>query len=169
MRAVERNGVLVVGDSPGLHWLLGLLFATVGAVFVLGPAWLFTNRASVSWPVRALSTLMGGAGVATGLWILARAPRSTLEVNRRADRVRVRRRGVAGAETHAWPIREITGVRLAEARDDEGGAVFRVEVVLRSGAAVPVSLLWTHGREPAETVVQRLQESLATRRPGGAR
>ena len=49
MRTVERNGVLVVGDSPGLHWLLGLLFVTVGAVFVLGPAWLFTNRASMSW------------------------------------------------------------------------------------------------------------------------
>ena len=169
MRIAERNGVLVVQDSPGLHWLLGLLFATVGAVFVLGPVWLFTNRANVSWEMRALSMLMGGVGVATGVWVLGRAPRSSLEVDRRADLVRVRRRGFGGADAPAWPIREVAGVRLAEDRDDEGNAVFRVEIVLRSGDRVPISLLWTHGREPAEAVVRRLQEALATSRPDGSR
>ncbi len=169
MRIAERNGVLVLQDSPGLHWFLGLLFAVVGAVFVLGPVWLFTNRASVSWEVRALAVLMGGVGVATGVWVLTRAPRSTLEIDRRADRVRIRRRGVGGTEAHAWPIQEIAGVRLADDRDDEGDAVFRVEVVLRNGDGVPISLLWTHGREPAETVVRRLQEALAMPRPDSSR
>jgi len=38
--------------------------------------------------------------------------------------------------------------------------VFRLEVVAGDGAAVPVSLLRTHGREPAEAVATRLQEAL---------
>ena len=133
MRVAERDGVLVVRDSPGLHRVLGLLFATVNAVFVLGPVWLFTNRASVSRQVRALSMLMGGA------------------------------------ETRAWPLREVAGVRLAEGRDDEGGEVFRVEVVLRSGDGVAISLVWTHGREPAKAVARRLREALAMPQPDGSR
>jgi hypothetical protein len=169
MRLAERNGVLVVQDSPGLHWALGFLFATVCAAFVLGPVWLFTSRASVSWQARALSMLMGGVGVAAGVWVLTRAPRSTLEIDRRADRVRIRRRGFGGVEVRAWPIREVAGARLAESRDDEGGAVFRVEVVLASSDVVPISRLWTHGREPAEAVVRRLQEVLAIPPPSGSR
>ena len=74
-----------------------------------------------------------------------------------------------GVEVRAWPIREVAGARLAESRDDEGGAVFRVEVVLGSGDVVPISLLWTHGREPAEAVVRRLQEALAMPPPSGSR
>jgi len=38
--------------------------------------------------------------------------------------------------------------------------VFRLEVVAGDGAAVPVSLLWTHGRERAKAVATRLRETL---------
>jgi hypothetical protein len=165
MRIVDRDGTLVVQDSPALHWFLGLLFAVAGALFVLEPLWLFTDRARVSWPVRALSVFMGGAGLAAGVWVLNRSPRSTFEVDRRVDRVWIRRRGLNGAETRSWPIQDVEGARLSESMDDENGQVFRVEVVLRHGDVVPISLLWTHGRGPAEAVVRRLQEALVMPRP----
>jgi hypothetical protein len=43
--------------------------------------------------------------------------------------------------------------------------VFCVQVVLRDGEVVPVSLLWTHGREAAEAVVTRLRAALGVRAP----
>jgi hypothetical protein len=165
MRIADRDGILSVGDSPGLHWLLGLLFLSVGALFVLGPLALFHDRTTVGWPVRALSVVLGGTGVVTGLWVLHRSPQSTLEVDRRSDRVRLRRRGIGGRRTCAWSIRDVEAIRLAESRDDEDSPVFRVQVVLRDGQVVPVSLLWTHGREAAEAVVTRLRAALGVRAP----
>jgi hypothetical protein len=102
----------------------------------------------VDWPVRGLSALLGGTGVVTGLWVLHRSPQSTLEVDRRSDRVRLRRRGIGGRRTWAWSIRDVEEIRLAESRDDEDSPVFRVQVVLRDGEVVPVSLLWTMGGKP---------------------
>ena len=160
MRIADDHGILLVRDSPGLHWLLGLLFLGLGVLFVLGPLWLFTDRTIVAWPVRALSALLGGTGVVVGLWVLSRAPQSTLAVDRGAGRVRIWRWGLGGRQTHSWSIREVEGVRLDEGKDDEDSPVFRVEVVLRDGSAVPVSLLWTHGREPAEDLVRRLRVAL---------
>jgi hypothetical protein len=60
----------------------------------------------------------------------------------------------------AWSIRDVEEIRLAESRDDEDSPVFRVQVVLRDGEMVPVSLLWTHGREAAEAAVTRLRAAL---------
>jgi hypothetical protein len=168
MRIVERDGALLVQDSPGLHWLLGLLFLVGGSLFVLGPLWLFTNRETVAWPVRALSVLMGSVGVGAGLWVLGGSPYSILEVDRRTSRVGIRRWGLGGRQRHSWPIGEVQGVRLAESKDDEDSPVFRVEIVLRDGSAVLASLLWTHGRAPAEAVVKRLRETLELPRPPGA-
>jgi len=163
MQIMSRGDVVLVRDSPGLHWLLGLLFLGVGALFALGPLGLFHDRAAVGWPVRALSVLLGSTGVATGLWVLHRAPRSTLEVDRLADRVRLRRWGLGGRRTDTWSIHDVEEIRLAESRDDEDGAVFRVLVVLRSGDVVPISLLWTHGREAAQAVAARLRAALGVR------
>jgi hypothetical protein len=163
MRIVDRDGILLGRDSPGLHWLLGLLFLGVGAFFVLGPLALFHDRTTVGWPVRALSALLGGAGVVTGLWVLHRSPQSTLEIDRGSDRVRLRRRGIGSRQKWAWSIRDVDEIRLAESRDDEDSPVFRVQVVLRDGEVVPVSLLWIHGREAAEAVLTRLRAALGGR------
>jgi hypothetical protein len=132
----------------------------VGVVCIAGPLGLFHDGERLAWPAKSLFMLMGAVGAVTGLWVLQGSPRSTLEVDRRRDRVRLRRRGLRGRRTWTWAIREIAGVRVAEAKDSDGDPVFQREVVAGNGAAVPVSLLWTHGREPAEAVVTRLQEVL---------
>ena len=167
MRIVERDGTLSVRDSPGVQWLLGLLFLAVGSLFVLGPLWLFANRTIVAWPVRALSMLLGGAGVGAGLWVLSGSQYSVLEVDRRASCVRIRRWGVSGRQTHSWLIREVEAVWLAESKDDEDTPMFRVEIALRDGSTVPASLRWTHGKGALDGVVKRLRETLELPHPRG--
>ena len=160
MRVIDRDGIVVVRDSPGLHWILGLLFLVLGVMCVAGPLGLFHDRDRLGWPGKSLFMLMGAVGAVVGLWVMRGSPRSRLEVDRRRDRVRLRRRGLGGRQAWAWTIREIAGIRVVERKDSDGDPVFRLEVVAGDGAAVPVSLLWTHGREPAEAVATRLQEAL---------
>jgi hypothetical protein len=145
---------------PACHWILGLLFLVLGVMCVAGPLGLFHDRDRLGWPGKSLFMLMGAVGAVVGLWVMRGSPRSRLEVDRRRDRVRFRRRGLGGRPEWVWTIREIAGIRVVESKDTDGDPVFRLEVVAEAGAVVPVSLLWTHGREPAEAV--------ATRASGGA-
>jgi hypothetical protein len=143
-----------------LHWLLGLLFAGVGSLFALGPLGLFRDAPTLRWPVGILCTALGAVVVAAGLWVLSRAPRSRLTVDATADRVQLRRWGLAGRFAVEWPLAEVAAVRLVESRDDEGGAVFQVHLVMREGASVPVSPVWYHGRRTHDAIARRLAAAL---------
>src|SRR5262249_24513766 len=93
MRTIERGADLVIEDSPGLYWILALLFIGVGSVFVVGPLGLFVNAKSVSLAGRAASVIIGAAGVAAGIWLLKGSPRSRLLFSRADARVRITRTG----------------------------------------------------------------------------
>lgn len=160
MNVVEGDDGVVVRDSPGLHWLLALLFVGVGVVFVLGPLGLARDADTLHAWERALAVVMGGAAVVVGLWIVDRSPRSCLRLDRRARRLSIVRRGLRGRRTLEWSVADVTGVRVVQRVDDEGGAIFQVHLVLRAGRPVPVSLLWAHGREPAADAATRLASAL---------
>jgi hypothetical protein len=89
VRLVERRGALVLEDSPGLHWLLGLLFVGVGALFVLGGFGLASDIAALVWWERALVIVLGSIAAGVGLWILGRSPYSRVHVDGRAGRIRM--------------------------------------------------------------------------------
>jgi len=160
MRAVERDGELRIEDAPGAHWALALLFAGVGTVFVLGPLGLFVNAASVGWLARGTSVVMGACGVVAGLWIARESPRSRLVCSGATGRVRVTRVGTAGRTEDEWAASDVAGVTVVTQKDDEGGDVFQIRLVLASGAAEPVSRLWTHDGEGAVRCAGRLGAAL---------
>lgn len=129
---------VIVKDSPGLHWVLGALFIGVGSVFVAG-----------AFSVDEMKMLAGGAGViaiATGVWVIRRAPRSVLIID--GDLVRLR------GET--FRTADIANVRLVVSEDDEGGTIYQIRLVMRGGGEVPVSRLWVHGREEAVAAAEAI-------------
>ncbi len=109
------------------------------SLFVLGPLWLFARprtaspgrcaRSACCWAVPAPSR-------GSGCW---RAPRSTLEVDRRRGRVRLRRWGLRGRQTWSWPIREIAGIRAVECKDERGARCSGSRSCCGKGAAVLAS------------------------------
>jgi hypothetical protein len=160
MRTIERGAEFVVEDSPGLHWILGLLFLGVGTILVLGPLGLFVNAESITWFQRGASLSMGGCGVVAGLWVLRGAPRSRLLLLRATGRVRITRTGVGGRIVYEWPVSEIAGVQVLERKDDEDSDIFQIHLLLGAGRSEPVSQLWTHGREAALGCAGRISEAL---------
>jgi hypothetical protein len=160
MRATDRDGELRIADAPGAHWAVALLFAGVGAVFVLGPLGLFVNADSVGWLARGTSMVMGGCGVAAGLWMARESPHSRLVYARATGRVRITRVGTAGRAEGEWEASDIAGVAVATRKDDEGDDVFQVRLMLGRGDAEPVSQLWTHDAEGAARCAATLAGAL---------
>jgi hypothetical protein len=150
------DGTIVVSETPVMHWLLALLFVGVGGLFVVGPLGLFTDADRLAWWLRAGIVMLGSIGVAVGGWVLARSPRSRLTARAAGDDVRLERWGLSGRDTWTWPLAAVTGVQLVQGRDDEGGTVFQLHLLLRDARPVPISPVWVHDREGLERVARRL-------------
>jgi hypothetical protein len=148
--------VVEAEDVPGLHWLLALLFIGVGGIFVAGPLGLFLDAGRLPAWQRALAMGFGAVGVVVGFWTLDRSPRSRLVVDPRRGRLHLDQRGVGRRILRDWPLATLAAVELVEDRDDEGGEVFRLQLVLREGEPVLVSPVWRHGRDQMEGVARRL-------------
>jgi hypothetical protein len=163
VRIRERGGTLRVEDVPGMHWILGLLFVGVGSLFVAGPLGLFPDAGRMRLWLRAVTAALGAAAVAAGIWTLARSPRSRLTVQRARAGVRLEQWGIGGRAVREWPLAALAGVQLVESRDDEGGTVFQLHLILREARPVPLSPVWRHGRERMEHVARRLATELGVR------
>ena len=159
MRVRDRGSILEVDDVPGLHWLLGLLFVAVGTLFLVGPLGVFTDAEKLRWWLRVLIAGMGATTAGVGFWQIARAPRSRLTIDRAHGRVRLERTGLGGREKHEWPLSEIAAVDLIERPDDEGSPVFQIRLFLRESLPVPISMVWTHGRDEMERVALAVASS----------
>jgi hypothetical protein len=160
MRVLERDGGLLLADAPGAHWAMALLFVGVGLVFVLGPLGLFVNADSVGWLARGTAMVMGGCGVAAGLWIARESPRSRLVYARSSGRVRITRVGTTGRTEREWAAADVAAVAIVTKRDDEGSNVFQVRLVVANGGEEPASLLWSHDGDGAVRCAERLGDAL---------
>jgi hypothetical protein len=170
MRVQQRGGVVEVEDVPGLHWLLGLLFVSVGGLVLAGSLGLFVDAARLPPWQRALAVGFGAVGLVVGFWTLDRSPRSRLTVDPGRGRLRLDQRGIGRRSVREWPLAALRAVELIEDRDDEGGEVFRMRLALREGDAVLVSPVWRHGREAMEAVARHVARvarvNTVTRRDG---
>ena len=159
MRIDEADHEFRLTDSPGAHWLLGLLFVIVGTLIAMAVFNADDWQRLQAWE-RAVVIGMGGAAVLAGLWVLSAAPLSSLSVDRRHDSIVIVRRGLNGRRESALRVSDVSRVHLAERRDDEGGETFQMQLVLRDGRRVPVSQLWVHGRATVMEATSRLALAL---------
>jgi hypothetical protein len=166
----ERGAIVEAEDVPGLHWLLALLFIGVGGLVVAGALGLFVDAQRLPPWQRALAVGFGAVGLVAGFWTLDRSPRSRLTVDPGRGRLRLEQRGIGRRSVREWPLASLRVVELIEDRDDEGGEVFRLQLVLHEGEPVLVSPVWRDGREAMEAVARRVARAArvntVTRRDG---
>ena len=162
MRIRETKERLQIEDTPGLHWVLGVVLIVPGALAVFSSTVFFADAAdALTWKARIIAGLMGAGGVFAGLWWLAKAPRSRLVVERAAGKVHLGRTSLRGRFAREWPCEAVQGVRLVVDRDDEGGEVFQIELVFHDEEPMSLSPVWRHGRESIERIARRLAETLS--------
>jgi hypothetical protein len=156
----DRGSIVEVDDVPGLHWLLGLLFVVVGALFFVGPLGAFTDADKLRWWLRVLISGLGALAAGVGVWQIARAPRSRLTIDPINGHVRLQRGGLNGRVSYEWPLSAIAAVDVIERPDDEGNSIFQVRLFFREASPVPISTVWAHGRDEMERVARAVASTV---------
>ena len=144
MQIQRTENELILRETPGCLWIFGLFFALVGGVFVYGALGGFTNYARHELWMLAAAFVMGSIGVATGAWIIYRAPVTKIIINRIAGEVLMTRYGLFGRRQTLYYFDEIEQFSLIEDTDDEGNAVFSLGMDLINGDTIQISSLPSH-------------------------
>ena len=159
MKIEESPESLILRDQPGCIWGLGVFFLLIGALFVLGPLVLFSDRAEQPWTVNGLAVVMGLAGVGAGVWVL-RVPLTTITFDRLDRAVTVRSWGLRRERNRRWTFAQVAGFQVVEEKDSEGDPVYRLQMELHGGEMVWLTYVHLHFRDSYDQAAQRARQFL---------
>lgn len=144
MKLKQTEYELTIKEAPGCLWIFGFFFMAVGAAFVYGSLGGFTNYREVPPWQLALALLMGSAGLASGLWIIYRAPVNKVTVDTDRKIIIHERTGITGRTTDYYNLDQVKEFCLIEETDDEGAPIWSLGLTLTDGEVVRISSLASH-------------------------
>jgi hypothetical protein len=139
MRITTAGTRLVVADTPGCVWLLGLVFVGSGTLVLTVP--LFAREWSTfGWWERAAVLAIGVGHLGGGLWTIRHhvATRTELDRARGAGTHRVRRPGERDATVTRFRLADVRDVNVREETDSDGDPVYVLRLLLADGRALPL-------------------------------
>lgn len=154
MKITQTPNELVVKETPGCIWVIGLFFALVGGIFVYGAIGGFTNWNKVPGWQLILTGVMGTIAVLIGYWVIYQAPVLKVIVDRIEDKVSVSRFGLFGKDKKIYSFGEIKEFCLIEERDDENEQIWYVGLNLTSGETVKLTSHAKHSEDERKYVFE---------------
>jgi hypothetical protein len=146
----------MIRDRSGSHWLLGLFLAAGGLLGVAAPLGLLRDYQRLHPWERAASIAIGVGLIAGALWWLRRSPATRLTIDPGRRSLRIVRLGLHGREVQDLRLDEIGGVTIEHSEDSDGDPVTRPVAHLRSGAVLPLSMLWSHDHGAVAAAAEEL-------------
>lgn len=147
MNIKQTGNELIIQETPGCLWILGLLFVLVGGMFVYGSLGGFTNADEVPRYAIYSAFLMGAIGVAAGVWIVFHAPVTKVFINRQTENVVLIRRDLFGKRENIFGFEQIKQFCLIEEKDSEGDPVWSLGLELSNGETIKISSLESHSEK----------------------
>ena len=144
MHTEQTPNELIIRETPGCLWIVGLFFVFVGGVFVYGSLGGLTDYDSHSAWMLALSFGMGAIAVAVGVWIIYIAPITKIVVDRIENIVSMTRYGLFGKQETFYNFDNIKYFCLTEDVDDEGSPVWYFAMKLDDGEIIKITSLASH-------------------------
>lgn len=158
MRLKEDVNEIIVQETPGCLWTVGLFFAFVGSVFVYGSLGGLTDYDKQSSQMLGLAFLMGSIAIAAGIWIISTAPITKVVVNRIENRVLLIRYGFSGKKETEYLFEEIKKFRQIEEKDDEGSPIWSFGIELSDGDLIKITSLPSHSEEYERQYIFQINE-----------
>ena len=144
MRYTNVDRTITLEHTPGMHWILGVLFIAVGIVAMVASLAVSPDAGGAIAMERLVGASAGFVALVVGTWVCWRSPRTQAVLDLASGLGRIERLGIGVRETIEFPIDVVDTVVLDHAKDDEGGDVYRPALRLRDGRQVLLSPVWLH-------------------------
>ncbi len=165
MRIKQNPNELIIQETPGCLWFVGLFFSMVGGTFVYGALGGFSNWDEVPFWQLALAFFMGAIAVAGGIWIIYQAPISQIVIDRIEDKVLLKRRGLFGKHETGYKFSEIKEFCLIEDKDDEGSPIWSVGIELINSEKIKITSMPLHSEDIQRKYIFETNEFMRKQMP----
>jgi hypothetical protein len=157
----EQQDELVLRDTPGCVWLLGLIFVALGGLFVYGVLGGFNNINELSPMKKGITAFIALSGLAGGLWTIARHPIITTILHQQTRVIEIRRAGLTGKSAEVYTFAQAREFRVIDSKDSDGDPIYEIVLSLNGGREVTLSNSIGRDRPAYEEITARLNRFLA--------
>jgi len=161
MKVIQQTtNNLVLKDSAGCFWMLGLFFVVIAGTFVIGLMGAFTNLYELNELERAGAWIVSLSGLAGGIWFIYTNPGTRLDFDKRGNMLTIQRRGLLRNKVEKYRLNNIEDVILIESKDIDGDPVYRVEIKIKYEKNVSLTELWVHNKEGFQKTIDTINNFL---------
>jgi hypothetical protein len=161
MKIIQQTRMnLILKDSAGCFWMLGLFFVVIAGTFVIGLMGAFTNLYELNELERAGAWFVSLSVLAGGIWFIYTNPGTRLDFNKRENMLTIQRRGLMRNEVEKYRLNNIEDIIIIESEDTDGDPVYRVELKIKYEKSVRLTELWVHNKEGLQNTIDTIKEFL---------
>ena len=161
MKIIQHtNTNLVLKDSAGCFWMLGLFFVVIAGTFVIGLMGAFTNLHELNDLEKAGAWFVSLSGLAAGIWFIYSNPGTRLDFDKKGNLLTIQRRGLMRNEIEKYRLNNIEDVILIEFKDTDGDPVYRIELKLKTEKHARLTELWMHNKEGLQNIIDTIKAFL---------
>lgn len=154
MKCRNSGSSLIIEDSPGPYWFLGLFFLSVGLVFVYGSLGGYSNYQEASLLAIRLHFIGGAIAVSVGGWLLF-TPATKLLISPTTKTLSISRKGVFSKEEHTLHFAGIQRLEAIEEKDSDGDPIWKIVIRDQYGEFIEFSSLLSHDGEGTAEVISK--------------
>ncbi len=161
MKTIKHtNTKLILKDSAGCFWLLGMFFVIIAGLFIAGLSGLFHNHNQLEDWEKIVGWVISLGGFFAGVWFIYINPESIIIIIKNDNIITIYRKGLIRNEKETYELDEIKEILVEVSTDSDGDPVYRTELMLKTGKKIPLSLLWIQNKEALEKTVKLIKEFL---------
>jgi hypothetical protein len=161
MKVIQQTtNHLVLKDSAGCFWMLGLFFVVIAGTFVIGLLGAFHNLNELNELEKAGVWFISLGGLAAGIWFIYSNPGTKLNFDKSENLLTIYRRGLMRNEIEKYSLDNIEDIILIESEDSEGDPVYRIELKLKSEKNASLTELWINNKEGLQKTIDTIKDFL---------
>lgn len=148
MKLLEHTTTkLILRDTAGCLWLLGIFFIVIAGTFVTGLMGAFTNLNELSELEKLLGWIISLSGITAGIWVIYTHPGVYACFDKSTNIVTINRKGLMKNVTETYRLSEVADVELNETTDSEGDPFYRIALRLNGDKLVLLFSTGLHDKE----------------------
>lgn len=165
MKIENGDNLMVIRETPGCIWFVGLFFLLICGMFLFGASGGFSNwRELKHWEI-SVAIAMSLSGIAVGIWMIQSAPVTKVFIDRRNLQVSVVRRALFGRSSKTYEFDEIAHFFVHEDVDDEGDPIYSLAFRLTDEEVVKINSMPLHDEHYHRDFVFRANEFMLKQLP----